>query len=278
MNAKRYETIARTPYFEYCYSAAPEKADGPKGTGEKTLIVSFPGRKNNRPADISPDQSPTFLWKDLNSSDADVLFIRSVYEGDHNYANIHDDYDLLPGLLYNLRKQKGIDRLVLFGFSLGCGPCLWLARKNIADEVVLLSPGLYSVVTLNAVEDSRWQQDFDKFCATWSLPEIEPYPQDVPVKIIQGLNLEDDLLKERPLVYYLKLLMPQATVERVPGVGHHIPNFWKDQGILQTKIHDVLDIKTTNRVRDHKANWTRLAGASTRGAHPIVEQSLAAYG
>jgi|GEM_PF-6937360 hypothetical protein len=257
MIAKPKESKARTPYLEYCYCEAQR-------AGAKTLIVSFPGRKGNRPAAVPADQCPPFLKGILDSSDADVLYVRSVYEGDYNLANITDDHYLLPEFLYDLREQRDIKRLVLFGFSLGCEPCIRLARKYVADEVILISPALCSVETLNAVEDNRLQKDFDKFCNTWNLPEIEPFPQNIRVKILQGLNLENDLLKERPLVYYLKLLIPQAIVEVVPGTGHHIINFWRDQGILKTKIHDLLGIEPTTPVENPRLKWTNLADAFTR--------------
>jgi pimeloyl-ACP methyl ester carboxylesterase len=249
-----------TSYFEYCYRAAPESDDA------KTLIVSFPGRKGNRQNHIPPDKSPAFLWDVLNGSNADVLFIRSVYEGDYNEANVTNDCDLLPEFLHDIREQHGIKRLVLFGFSLGCELCVRLAREYVADELVLLSPAIQSVTTLNAIENNQWQQDFEKFCSTWCLPQIEPYPQKMKVKIIQGLHLEEHLLKERPLVYYLKLLMPQATVETVSGAGHHIPNFWKDQKILQTKIHDLLGIKATALARNYPAEWSKVTDVFTYNA------------
>ncbi len=277
MIAKRHNTTGKIPYFEYYYSAAPEKAEGPK-----TLIVSFPGRKTNRLFGSSPDDSQTFLWNPLNNSDADILFVRSVYKNDPNLANITDDYDLLPGLLYDLRKRKGIDRLVLFGFSLGCAPCLWLARKHIADEAILLSPGLYSVVTLAAVEDEQWGKDFERYCNAKRLqtafqPEINMYPQDIRMKIIQGRHLENDILKERDLVEFLEILNPQAQVERIHDVGHHIPKFWRDQGqeVLQTEIHKILRVSASNCARDNQAqSWSKLSNAFehsvfTHGARPL---------
>jgi pimeloyl-ACP methyl ester carboxylesterase len=268
MIIERKDNETKKPYFEYCYCAAPKSAD------PKTLIVSFPGRKGNRQAQALADQSPAFLWDVLNNSNADILYIRSVYEGDYNLANMTDDYYLLPEFLYDLKEQHGIERLVLFGFSLGCELCLRLARKYVADEMVLISPSLCSVTTLNAAEGNRMQKDFDNFCNTWRLPEIEPYPQNIQVKILQGLNLEDDLLKERPFVYYLKLLIPQASVETVQGVGHHIVNFWRDQNVLQTRIFSLLGIMPTIHRRDYQAKWLKLADAFTGDKPADASQTL----
>ncbi len=250
---------AKKPYLEYCYCPAAKSAD------EKTLIVSFPGRKGNRPAHISTDQHPAFLWNILNGCNADILYIRSVYEGDYNLANMTEDYYVLPEFLYDLKQQRQIKRLVLFGFSLGCELCLRLARKYVADEVILISPSIYSIATLDAVEDHRIQKDFEKFCNTWCLPEVEPYPENIRVKILQGQNLEGDLLKERPFVYYLKMLIPQATVETVQGVGHHIINFWRDQNVLQTEVRNLLGIKPVLKGEKLQARWQKLTDAYANG-------------
>lgn len=270
----------QTPYFEYCYSSSSRKS------GEKTLIVSFPGRKTNRHIDTPSSESPAFLSRVLNNSDADVLFVRSAYKGDPNLANITEDYDLLPGLLHDLRKQNNIDRIVLFGFSLGCAPCLWLARKYVADDVVLLSPGLFSVVTLAAVEDNRWEQDFKQFYTKRKPPEIEQYSQDVQMKIIQGGDLEGHLHKERDLVEYIKTLNPSVTVKRIPGVGHHIPKFWKSQGdnaqgqeILEENIHAILGVEQAKLSRPQKKpNWLKLESTFLPVLSPKRALPLVAYG
>lgn len=244
-------------YFEYRYSATPRDA------GKKTLIVSFPGRKGNRLATSSPDDNSAFLWDVLNNSDADLLFIRSVYDGDSTKANITDDYDLLPGFLRDLREQNNIDRVVLFGFSLGCGPCLWLARKHVADDVVLVAPGAPALATLMAIDDLRWEYDFERFQSAGYPPQIEQYPDDIRVKIIHGLNLEADRLRENDIVRFLKTLVPQATVEGVQGVGHYIPYYWRDQGVLQSKVMDILEIKPKPQIQSKRkiGNWLRLDNA-----------------
>ncbi len=238
VNNNTQNIFTELPYFEHLC------VDYKGGCANKTLIVSFPGRKCNRRADAPQDEKP-FLWKQLIASNADVLFVRSVYDGDYNMANITRDYELLPNFLFNLKRSNRIDRLVVFGFSLGCGPCLWLARQSFVDEAVIISPGMYSLPTLMAMDDLRWQSDFEKVRVGMA-PSIKQYERSEKIKIIHGLDLEPDRLQEKDLIEYLKKLAPDAVLHGVSGVGHYVPQFWQDKGVLQTKLFDALGVGVGN--------------------------------
>jgi len=235
--------------FEYCYN-------GFHGIQQqRTLVVSFPGRKGNRPVGEHPEGRAAFLGNVLNKSNADILHVRSAYDGDYNLANINDDYHVLFDFLCDLKEQKKIERLVLFGYSLGCGPCLWLARRHIADELVLISPGTYTVETLSAIEDSRWKMDFDLFCDKQQTPIIPAYPRELSAKILQGTVIESGRESEPLLVKYLVGLFTQAKVEDVIGADHHIPRFWQDNGLLEGKVLETLRLSPSREVRNNFMNW-----------------------
>ncbi len=257
----------REAFFEYYYHTRAE-SEGPR-----KLVVSFPGRLGLRLYEDHPHKHKPFLWDAFCRCNADVLLLRPVYEGLYLDAYITKDFGKLPAFLHTLRKQKNIEKTVLFGFSLGCAPVLWLSRQGVADEVILLAPGLPMLDGLRAMDDPRWSRDFGHFCDGKPL-EMSAFPANANMKIIYGSNYRYDRMRDGDMAHFLLKLAPHASVEIVDGAGHDVVRFWSKHGTLCENIYAMLGLttSTSNYAPPHQtAVWSALERALD-GAHPPQNQ------
>lgn len=103
----------------------------PDGVTTKNLIIYFPSRSGARNLENDPAQKKPELFRTLCSCNADVLFVRPVFKGFSGDAYINDDYAQLQCLIHDLRKEGAYDRIATLGYCFGCGPALWLYKRDI---------------------------------------------------------------------------------------------------------------------------------------------------